>query len=65
MNRAFEELFGIPRAFDGTHMAGRTDKWILEDAATRAGISLTAASRRHFRNRYLECLLDALTRAVE
>ncbi len=60
MNRAFEELFGIPRAFDGTHMAGRTDKWILEDAATRAGISLTATSRQRFRDRYLECLLDAL-----
>jgi phosphoglycolate phosphatase len=60
MNRAFEELFGISRAFDGTHMAGRTDMWILEDAATRAGVSLTAASRQQFRTRYLECLVDAL-----
>jgi phosphoglycolate phosphatase-like HAD superfamily hydrolase len=60
MNRAFEELFGISRAFDGTHMAGRTDMWILEDAATRAGVNLTAASRQDFRARYLECLVDAL-----
>jgi phosphoglycolate phosphatase len=60
MNRAFEELFGISRAFDGTHMAGRTDMWILEDAATRAGVNLTAASRQDFRARYLECLADAL-----
>lgn len=60
MNRAFEELFGILRAFDGTHMAGRTDTWILEDAATRAGISLTTATRQRFRNRYLECLVEAL-----
>src|SRR5678815_2602798 len=29
MDRAFEELFGISKAFDGIQMAGRTDKWIL------------------------------------
>jgi phosphoglycolate phosphatase len=63
MNRAFEELFGISRAFDGTHMAGRTDMWILEDAATRAGLNLNAASRQQFRERYLECLVDALPEA--
>jgi phosphoglycolate phosphatase len=60
MDRAFEDLFGISRAFDGTQMAGRTDKWILEDAAIRAGVSLTAASLQRFRERYLVRLLETL-----
>ena len=60
MDRAFEDLFGIARAFDGTPMAGRTDMWILEDAARRAGVTLTAASLHRFRGRYLERLLEML-----
>jgi phosphoglycolate phosphatase-like HAD superfamily hydrolase len=60
MDRAFEDLFGISQAFDGTQMAGRTDKWILEDAAARAGVTLTAASLQRFRDRYFERLLEAL-----
>ena len=60
MDRAFEELFGIPKAFDGIQMAGRTDKWILEDAAARSGVSLTAERLQRFRDRYSECLLEAL-----
>jgi len=60
MDRAFEDLFGTPKAFDGIQMAGRTDKWILEDAAARAGVSLTAERFQRFRDRYSECLLEAL-----
>jgi phosphoglycolate phosphatase len=60
MDRAFEDLFGVPNAFAGIQMAGRTDKWILEDAAARAGISLTAERLQRFRARYSECLLQAL-----
>lgn len=60
MDRAFEDLFGIARAFDGIQMAGRTDKWILEDAAARSGVRLTAERFQRFRDRYFECLLDAL-----
>ena len=60
MDRAFEDLFGIPKAFDGVQMAGRTDKWILEDAAARSGVSLTAERFQWFRDRYFECLFDAL-----
>ena len=41
MNRAFEDVFGIAGAFDGVEMAGRTDKWILDDAASRAGVDLS------------------------
>jgi phosphoglycolate phosphatase len=60
MGRAFEDLFGISRAFDGIQMAGRTDRWILEDAAVRAGIDLTGSNFRRFRQRYSERLLEAL-----
>jgi phosphoglycolate phosphatase-like HAD superfamily hydrolase len=60
MDRAFEDLFGIPKAFDGIQMAGRTDKWILEDAAARSGVSLTPERFQCFRDRYFECLLEAL-----
>jgi phosphoglycolate phosphatase len=63
MNRAFEDLFGVPSAFDGIQMAGRTDKSILEDAATRAGVGLSEPNFRRFRNRYFERLLEALTEA--
>ena len=52
MDRAFEDLFGISKAFDGIQMAGRTDKWILEDAAARSGVSLTAERFQRFRDRY-------------
>lgn len=61
MNRAFDDLFGIPNAFDGIQMAGRTDTWILEDAAARAGVTLSAANVERFRDRYCERLVEALT----
>lgn len=61
LDRAFEDLFGIPRAFDLIPMAGRTDRSILEDAAGRAGISLTGSTLRRFRLRYFERLLETLS----
>ena len=60
MNRAFDDLFGIAGAFDSVQMAGRTDKWILDDAATRAGISLSGDDVDRFRDRYRLRLLEAL-----
>ena len=38
MARAFEELFDISDAFQGIQMAGRTDTWILSQAAAAHGI---------------------------
>lgn len=61
MDRAFEDLFGIPGAFAGTQMAGRTDKWILENAATRAGVSLAGSTFGRFRTRYLARLRETLS----
>jgi phosphoglycolate phosphatase len=60
MNRAFEDLFGISGAFDGVEMAGRTDRWILDDAASRAGVDLTGDNFQRFRDRYFARLTDAL-----
>jgi phosphoglycolate phosphatase len=60
MNRAFEDVFAIPGAFDGVEMAGRTDKWILEDAASRAGVDLSGDNFHRFRDAYFLRLADAL-----
>jgi phosphoglycolate phosphatase len=60
MNRAFEDLFGIPGAFDGIPMAGRTDKGILEDGAARAGVDLSGSAFHRFRDRYFVRLREAL-----
>ncbi|MSO56743.1 MAG: HAD family hydrolase [Acidobacteria bacterium] len=60
MNRAFEDLFGIPGAFDGIPMAGRTDKGILGDGASRAGVDLGGSAFHRFRDRYFVRLREAL-----
>ncbi len=60
MNRAFEDVFGIAGAFDGVEMAGRTDKWILDDAASRAGVDVGGDNFHRFRERYFSRLTDTL-----
>ena len=58
MTRAFEELFAVPDAFGGIPMPGRTDSWILSDAAAAHGISPEALPR--FRSVYLTLLATEL-----
>jgi phosphoglycolate phosphatase-like HAD superfamily hydrolase len=58
MGRAFEGLTGIPRAFDGVPMAGRTDRAILATALERLAARGQAAPDLHefcapFAERYL------------
>lgn len=60
MSRAFEDLFGIPGAFDGIPMAGRTDKGILEEGASRAGVDLSGSTYQRFRDQYFARLREAL-----
>lgn len=60
MSRAFEDVFGVAGAFDGVEMAGRTDKWILDDAASRAGVDLSGDNFRRFQDRYSARLMDTL-----
>jgi len=47
MTRAFEDLFTVPDAFQGIPMPGRTDSWILSDAAAAHGIPNAQLSRFH------------------
>lgn len=60
MSRAFEDVFGIAGAFDGVEMAGRTDRSILDDAASRAGVDLGGDNFHRFRDRYFSRLADTL-----
>lgn len=56
MDRAFEELFGVPDAFAEVSMAGRTDRWLVEGALTGHGIEATEQHLAAFRTRYLALL---------
>ena len=56
MSRAFEEVFAIANAFEGIAMAGRTDAWILSDAAAAHGISEDASTLTRFHQAYVRHL---------
>lgn len=60
MARAFEHLFAIPDAFRGIPMPGRTDAWILADAAAAHGIPAHAEALARFRGVYLDHLKEEL-----
>ena len=64
MNRAFDDLFGIADAFDGIQMAGRTDRWILADAASRTGVDLGGGNFERFQRRYFARLAEILKQGV-
>src|SRR4051812_5029946 len=56
MSRAFDEIFAIANAFTGVPMAGRTDAWILSDAAAAHGIPPDSPGLARFREVYLRHL---------
>jgi phosphoglycolate phosphatase len=56
MALAFEDLLGVRDAFRGMPMAGRTDSWILADAAAAHGIAAGSAALARFRDVYLQRL---------
>jgi phosphoglycolate phosphatase len=60
MDRAFEDEFGVAEAFAGLSMAGRTDRWLAEQALERHGLAATAANLDRFRRRYLAELEHAI-----
>lgn len=62
MNRAFDDVFGIPEAFAGLDLAGRTDTSIVADAFVRHGIEAGADEVARFRARYLVCLQEEVPR---
>jgi len=57
MASAFEELFGIRDAFRGIPMPGRTDAWILSDAAALHRIPAESAALARFPEVYLRHLI--------
>jgi phosphoglycolate phosphatase-like HAD superfamily hydrolase len=60
MVRAFEQLFGIPDAFAGQAMAGRTDWWIITDALRAHGIDTADPRVGDFSRAYLDHLAREL-----
>jgi len=58
MARAFEDLYGVRDAFSGVPFNGRTDAWILSQAAARHGIHVSALVT--FKPLYLEYLAHEL-----
>jgi len=56
MSLAFEDVLGIRDAFRGMSMAGRTDSWILADAAAAHGVPADSPALARFRDVYLEHL---------
>ena len=62
MNRACEELAGHPHALEGIPVAGRTDRIILADVATRAGHTLDDGLLDRLRERYITNLREEIER---
>ena len=56
MTRAFEDLFAIADAFRGIPMAGRTDAWILSEAAAAHGIPAGSSGLARFPQLYAQHL---------
>ena len=60
LNRTFEEVAGIADAFRGLNPAGRTDGYLIDEAARRAGIALTPALRAAMQQRYYDVLAEEI-----
>jgi phosphoglycolate phosphatase-like HAD superfamily hydrolase len=60
MSLAFEDVLGVRDAFDGVSMAGRTDSWILNDAAALHGVAHDSPALDRFHDTYLGRLADEI-----
>jgi phosphoglycolate phosphatase-like HAD superfamily hydrolase len=60
MTRAFESVFGVPDAFQGIPMAGRTDPLIMADAFARSRIDASDDLLGRFRAEYCRRLTEEL-----
>ena len=56
MSLAFEEVFAVANAFQGIPMAGRTDAWILNDAAAAHDIPPDSPLLGRFKDAYVRYL---------
>jgi phosphoglycolate phosphatase len=60
ITRAFQELFGAADAFAGVSMAGRTDRFLVEQGLERSGVPVTADALTRVRERYLARLAEEI-----
>jgi phosphoglycolate phosphatase len=60
MSLAFEDVLGVREAFAGLPMAGRTDSWILTDAAAAHGVPPDSPALRRFHEVYLRRLAEEI-----
>jgi phosphoglycolate phosphatase-like HAD superfamily hydrolase len=56
LSRAFEELFAVANALDGVAIAGRTDYWIVAEAAATHGLPCDTDTVERVRAAYLRYL---------
>lgn len=64
MNRAFDRLYGQPRALDGVAVAGRCDRVIVMDAMRGFGLDATGEEILRLRDSYFEALSEEIGRPV-
>lgn len=62
MNRAFDRLYGRPRALDGIAVAGRCDRVIVMDAMRGFGLDPVEEEIVRLRDAYFEALLEEIGR---
>ena len=62
LGRAMEKLHGVNRGMQGLEIAGRTDKWIVEQLLARDGKPNGPAEVAHFLDVYVELLAEELPR---
>lgn len=65
MARAFTDIFAIRDALRDVSFAGRTDAWIVTDAARRHGLAAGVPDLARFRDRYLSYLTSELQQPGE
>jgi phosphoglycolate phosphatase-like HAD superfamily hydrolase len=62
LTRAFEEVFGVSKAFANADVAGRTDTYLLSAAFERAGLPDTPAAHARFREAYVPLLQEEIAK---
>lgn len=62
MRRAFADLFAIA-TFQGIQMAGRTDRWIINELSRAHGVPTDDATQARILDRYLTHLAEAMGEA--
>ena len=62
LTHAFEGLFGIADGFAGVPAAGRTDRWVIAEAARLQGVTVDADTLTRLRDAYLDRLTHEIHR---